>query len=153
MELSQFTDYSLRALVYVGICEGTQCSITDVAEAFSISRNHVMKVVQNLGRLGYLETRRGRGGGIQLKRPPEEIIVGDVVRKTENFGLVECLPPRKGHCCIAGVCELQNALRKAATAFLSELDKYTVADITRNKQILKHRLKTKPSAQPAPPSP
>jgi Rrf2 family transcriptional regulator, nitric oxide-sensitive transcriptional repressor len=147
MELSQFTDYSLRTLLYVGVCEGKQCSVTEIAQAFSISRNHTVKVVQNLSRLGYLETRRGRGGGIQLKLGPEAIIVGEVVRKTEHFGLVECLPPRKGHCCIAGVCELQHALRQAAAAFLAELDKHTLADVIRNKQTLRDRLKVAPRPQ------
>ena len=140
MELSQFTDYSLRALIYVGLREGERCSVKEVAEAFGISRNHMMKIVHNLSKLGYLETRQGRGGGICLNGSTEEVNIGTVVRKLENMAVVECISPREGNCCIFGVCELQSALQRATDAFLAELDGYSLADLTSRKTALRRRL-------------
>lgn len=139
MELSQFTDYSLRVLIYAGIRE-EQVSVREIAEAYKISQNHLVKVVHQLAKLGFLKTLRGRNGGILLGRPAGEISVGDVVRKVENFGLVECFPERGGSCFIDGECHLKTALMKAKGAFLAELDKVTVADLVVPRRSLLKRL-------------
>lgn len=128
MELSQFTDYSLRVLIYVGV-RGEQVSVREIAESYAISQHHLVKVVHQLAKLGFLKTLRGRNGGITLGRDPGDIRVGDVVRGVEGFGLVECFPERGGDCLIDGTCLLKGALAKARKAFLAELDKLTIADL------------------------
>lgn len=140
MELNQFTDYSLRALIFVALREGEMSSIKQIASAFAISENHLVKVVHKLGKLGYLQTVRGRNGGVKLARQPEDIGVGEVVRAVESFGVAECMPPRDGVCCLAGVCALQRGLQKATQAFMAELDKLTVADLIVNRDQLTGRL-------------
>ncbi|MEM7198891.1 MAG: Rrf2 family transcriptional regulator [Planctomycetota bacterium] len=129
MELSRFTDYSLRALVYVGLHQQTLATTTGIAEAYDISKNHVVKVVHKLAQHGFLKTYQGRSGGLELGRDPDQIRVGDVVRVMESMNLVECFDPEKGDCCIFGACELKNALRRAHDAFLASLDDYTIADL------------------------
>ncbi|MDC0276623.1 Rrf2 family transcriptional regulator, partial [Verrucomicrobiales bacterium] len=140
MELNQFTDYSLRALIFVALKNGELASVKEISSAFSISENHLVKVVHNLAKLGYLETFRGRSGGMRLAKKPSEIGVGEVVRAVESMAVVECISPRKGTCCIKGVCELQMALGRATAAFLAELDKLTLADLVTNEQELKARM-------------
>ncbi len=141
MELTRFTDYGLRTLIYLGLREdGELSSIKDIASVYGISENHLVKVVHKLGKLEYINTFRGRGGGISLKKSPGDIRVGDVVRQMEGMGLVECFPERGGVCCIAGICNLQSALGKAASAFLAELDTVTLADLVDSKLKLKKRL-------------
>jgi Rrf2 family transcriptional regulator, nitric oxide-sensitive transcriptional repressor len=140
MELSQFTDYSLRVLIHVSLRDKELSSVKEIATAFDISQNHLGKVVNNLAKLGYLETFRGKGGGIALNKPAEKIGIGEVVRVTENLAIVECFPSGKQTCCIAGVCELQTILGKALQAFLGELDKVTLADLMKSKPTLRKRL-------------
>lgn len=140
MELTQFTDYSLRTLIYVALREGERVSIREIAEAYAISDNHLTKVVHRLAGLGYLKTYRGRGGGIGLGAEPESIGIGEVVRKLENIAVVECLRPEGGNCCIAGVCALQTALHRATLAFVAELDRLTLADLLGNRKELLERL-------------
>ena len=140
MELSQFTDYALRTLMHVGLRPSERTQVRSVALAFGISTNHIVKVVHRLGQLGYLDTRRGRGGGLQLARPPAEIVVGDVVRDTENLALVECRSPRDGGCPIAESCRLATALDRATQAFLEVLDDYTLADLLRPRAKLRRAL-------------
>lgn len=141
MELNQFTDYSLRVLIFVALRKGELASIREIATAFSISENHLVKVVHNLSKLGYLETFRGRGGGMKLALEPEKIHLREVVEAIEPLAVVACLPPRKGTCCIKGVCELQSVLHRATQAFLSELEPLTLADLVLNEMELKERLK------------
>ena len=140
MELSQFTDYSLRVLIHVCLRGKELSSVKEVADAFAISRNHLVKVVHNLAKLGYLNTFPGKGGGITLGKPAEEIEIGKLVRATENLTILECFPSGKQTCCIAGVCELQTVLGKALKAFLEELDKVTLADLMKRKPTLRERL-------------
>lgn len=128
MELSQFSDFALRLMIYTGLREGL-VSVSQIASAYGISQHHLVKVAHHLSSEGFLKTCRGRGGGVQLARPAEEITVGEVIRSTENLGLVECLPPRTGHCRLAGCCTLKGALLKAGQAFLDVLDAYTIADL------------------------
>lgn len=128
MEMSQFTDYSLRVLIYSGLESGRLVSVRKIAEAYNISQNHLVKVVHKLSLLGYVNTFKGRGGGFELAWPPEEINIGKVVRQTERLDIVECLSAGGGSCCIAGFCELKVALAKARQAFLNVLDGYTLKD-------------------------
>ena len=125
MRLTRYTDYSLRVLMYAGARGDRVSTIAEIARAYGISRDHLMKVVQELGRAGYLRNVRGRFGGILLARPAAEIVVGEVVRRTEaDFELVEC-----GSCVIAPACGVTGALREALDAFMSVLDGYTLDDL------------------------
>jgi len=140
MELSQFTDYSLRVLIHAALRGKELSSVKEIATAYDISQNHLVKVVHNLAKLGYLDTFRGKGGGIALGKPAEDIGIGKLVRATENLAILECFPSGKGTCCIAGVCELQTIMGKALQAFLAELDKVTLADLMKRKTTLRQRL-------------
>ena len=131
MRLTTFSDYAFRVLIYLG---GAQelATIADIANAYGISENHLMKVVHQLARLGYVETVRGKGGGMRLARPPREINVGEVLRATEDgFALVECMGEGGSDCRIARACALKGALGEALSAFLETLDRYTLADLVR----------------------
>lgn len=129
MRLSLFTDYSLRVLMFAAL-KGESFSLSEIADAYDISRNHLIKVVNFLAKLGYLETKRGRGGGIGLGMPPGEIRIGLLVKRTENTPImVECFDAKKNTCHINGACRLKGVLAKASAAFYAELDRYTVADL------------------------
>lgn len=129
MKLSLFSDYSLRTLMYGAMKDGSFL-LDHVAKAYGISRNHLTKVVQSLSKLGYLETQRGRGGGIKLARPPEDIRLGKLVRETEDQPiLIECFDPATSSCPITGICRLKGFLAGAMKAFYDSLDQYTLRDI------------------------
>lgn len=141
MHLTVHTDYALRVLMYAAVHDTDTVTISRIAEAYDISRNHLMKVVHRLGTAGFLTTTRGRGGGISLARQSEQIIVGDVVRAMEDdFGLVECMNASGGVCVISEMCRLRQALKRALDAFLAVLDEYTLADLTRQPQLLRRVL-------------
>ena len=131
MRLTTFSDYAFRVLIYLGSTPGL-ATIADIANAYGISENHLMKVVHQLSRLGYIETVRGKGGGMRLARPPREIRVGEVLRATEDgFDLVECMGEGDSDCRIVRACVLKGALGEAVAAFLGTLDRYTLADLVR----------------------
>ena len=127
MRLTRYTDYAMRVLLYVGAQDKERLSqISEISRTYGISQNHLMKVVNDLVNAGYLESVRGRFGGIRLARPAAEINVGAVVRHTEEgFDLVDC-----GSCIIAPACGLTGALAEALTAFLKVLDGYSLADLS-----------------------
>lgn len=130
MQLSLFADYSLRVLIYAAVRPTQRCLTADVATTFGISRHHVVKVVNELQHLGYLVTTRGRDGGFALAAAPDEIGVGDVVRRTEgSLTLVECFDTTTNTCSLSHACGLQGVLREAFDAFLSVLDRHTLADL------------------------
>ena len=130
MRLTTFSDYSLRVLMYLGTARGRLATIDQVAAAYDISGNHLMKVVHHLAQNGFVETVRGKNGGMRLARAPESIRVGDVLRTTEDdFALVECFDERDTDCRIARCCALKNVLARASAAFLAELDRCTLADL------------------------
>lgn len=131
MRLTNYTDYSLRVLIYLAAKEPNELSnITEIAEAYQISRNHLTKVIHELGKIGVIQTIRGRGGGIKLAMEPSQINIGDVVRKTEDdFKLVECFGDGHASCAITPVCGLKHVLHQALTAYLGVLDGYTLEDI------------------------
>lgn len=129
MRLSLFTDYSLRVLMFAAL-KGSSFQLGDVAEAYAISRHHLVKVVNYLARLGYLETRRGRGGGVSLAMQPEDIRIGMVVRRTEDTpNMVECFDAAHNTCPINGACRLKGALALASQAFYESLDRHTLRDL------------------------
>ncbi len=133
MQLTLYTDYSLRVLVYLGLRPDAVATITEIAERYGISRNHLVKVVHNLATNGFIHTVRGRGGGMTLSRPANEINIGDVVRHTEiNFDIVECFDPVNNTCPIAPLCALKQALHEAHKQFMNVLDGYTLVDVLGN---------------------
>ena len=142
MNISLHADYACRVLMFLATTKNKQSSIQMVADAFTISENHLVKVVHKLGKQGFISTTRGRGGGIALSRPATEILIGDVIRKMEpNFDIVECFNSETNSCPIGSVCRLKNALYKARDAFLACLDELTLAEIVTNKSVLSHTLK------------
>lgn len=130
MRLTLHTDYALRVLMHLALAPGRLVTISEVAASFSISRNHLVKVAHELGQAGFVETMRGRGGGLRLARPPEEIAIGDVVRTMEeDFRIVECFDRDANSCCIAPACRLKRLLKEALDAWLAVLDGATLADL------------------------
>jgi Rrf2 family nitric oxide-sensitive transcriptional repressor len=134
MRLTTFSDYALRVLMYAAAAGDRLITIEETARAYSISRAHLMKVVNILTRTGYIRGVRGRSGGFTLARPPQDINLGAVVRATEpDFGLVECFATGN-QCIITKRCRLPNVLNEALTAFVSTLDRYTLADLALGKR-------------------
>jgi Rrf2 family nitric oxide-sensitive transcriptional repressor len=130
MRLTNYTDYSLRVLMYLAVRPGQLATIEEISQAYGISKAHLMKVVHELGRGGFLETIRGRGGGIRLVQSPEDITIGDVVRQAEEkMDLVECFDPATSACKIEPVCGLRGVLEDALDSFLATLDGHTLADV------------------------
>lgn len=139
MQLKKYTDYALRVLIFTGAKSGDElASIKEISDTFSISQNHLGKVVFELNKKGYLETVRGRNGGIRLAKPPEEMNVGEIVRQFEDdFAILECFDQSKNQCVITPACTLKYALNEAVQAFLAVLDTYTVKDLLTNQGQLK----------------
>ncbi|MCL4779386.1 MAG: Rrf2 family transcriptional regulator [Gammaproteobacteria bacterium] len=130
MRLTTFTDYNLRVLIYLAIQPGKRATIAEIATAFRISESHLMKVVHFLGKQGFLDNVRGKGGGLMLARPPEEINVGAIVQLTEADALLaECFDDDHNACVITRVCQLRTVLGEAAQAFNAVLSRYTIADL------------------------
>jgi Rrf2 family transcriptional regulator, nitric oxide-sensitive transcriptional repressor len=140
VRLSFSTDYALRLLMLVGLESDRLVTIEEVADRFGISKNHLMKVAYQLGQAEYLETVRGRNGGLRLGKAPDQIVVGEVVRTMEpDFAVVECQNPA-GYCKIAPCCTLRFAMREAVEAFLEKLDQYTLENLLRPKAKLRRLL-------------
>ncbi len=137
MRLTLHTDYALRMLIYAATRPDRSCTVNDVAEAYGLSRNHLLKVAQTLREHGFIETVRGRSGGIRLEREAETIGIGALVRLIEeDLSLVECMQAQGGQCVISPCCELKSMFSEALGAWLAVLDKYTLADIVRNRRHL-----------------
>ncbi|WP_330959686.1 nitric oxide-sensing transcriptional repressor NsrR [Photobacterium sp. 53610] len=135
MQLTNFTDYGLRALILLGaLPDGELTSIHHVSETFAVSKNHMVKIINKLGQLGYVKTVRGKNGGICLAKPADQIVIGQVVRDLEPLQVVNCAPE---FCHITPACRLKNYLAKAKEAFLAQLDECTIADmLTENNELL-----------------
>ncbi|MFB5662524.1 RrF2 family transcriptional regulator [Alteribacillus sp. HJP-4] len=145
MQLTSYTDYSLRMLIYLSTNGSRKlASIKQISAAYGISYNHLTKVGHELSRIGLIKTVKGRNGGIKLALPAEEINIGWVVRHTEdNLDLVECFDPENSTCVLTGHCRLRGVLKEAMTAYLKVLDDYTLADITENETMLQGLLSIK----------
>jgi Rrf2 family nitric oxide-sensitive transcriptional repressor len=132
MRLTQWTDYTLRVLMYCATSQARAqpVTITEIADSHGVSRSHLTKIVHQLGSQGLLDTTRGRGGGMRLSRPAAEINVGAVVRQTEtDFAMVECFEPGNNHCGLIANCHLQGLLHQATDSFLAVLDGVSLADL------------------------
>ncbi|WP_108483173.1 RrF2 family transcriptional regulator [Oceaniglobus ichthyenteri] len=141
MKLTSYSNYALRSLQLAALKAPNLVRIEDVARIHNLSRPHIMKIVHELGRAGYLETVRGRGGGFRLSRPADQIIVGDVIRITEGpLDVVECFNPAKNTCPLIGICVLSKKMQEATAAFMAVLDDLTVADISANRGQLMARI-------------
>lgn len=141
MRLTYFSDYAFRVLMYLAVMPGRRCTIREISDAYDISRAHLMKVVNLLTREGLVTAQRGPSGGLTLALPPDQIRLGDVIRKTEDdLGLVECFRPENS-CRLTPSCALAPAISRALQAFLAELDKQTIADLVRKEQPIRRLLK------------
>ena len=127
MQLTRYTDYSVRVLMYLGLQPGRRVTISEMAGLYGISRNHLVKVVHNLSRTGYIKTMRGKGGGMRLDRPATDINIGELIRRTEND--VEIIDFAALQCRLRTACGLKTALDRARDAFVEVLDGYTLADL------------------------
>jgi Rrf2 family nitric oxide-sensitive transcriptional repressor len=146
VQLSLHADYACRVLIYLASRDAARSSIEEIARAFKISENHLVKVVHRLGQLGFITTTRGRKGGLRLGRDPELISMGDVIRRMEpHFEVVECFSSTSNSCPITGICGLQPALFKARDAFLQTLDSVTLASATQNHEALRQSLGATPA--------
>lgn len=129
MHITRYTDYSLRVLMYVALKSDGLPTIREIAESYGISKNHLMKVVQELNNKGYLQAIRGKNGGLRLKDAPESINLGELVRDTEqDITLVECLG-QNSQCALTPACRLRGIFAEALEAFFRVLDDYTLADL------------------------
>jgi Rrf2 family nitric oxide-sensitive transcriptional repressor len=136
MQLTTFSDYSMRVLIYLGLQRDKLATIAEIARAYEVSENHLMKVVHNLAQRGYIETVRGKGGGMRLAKPAQDINLADMVRMTEGgAGLLHCLD-QQGTCCIQTACQLTGILREAQEAMYATLGKYSLADLLREQRPL-----------------
>src|SRR3546814_19786928 len=141
MRLTAYTDYTLRVLMYLGLKGDARATIKEISDCYGISKNHLMKIVQDLSREGVLNTVRGKSGGIRLARPAEAICIGDVVRMTEpDFRIVECFGAGEPNCRLYGTCVLTTTINEAMEAFLEVLDGYTLADLIRPQRSLRQLL-------------
>ena len=137
MQLTRFTDYGLRTLMYVAARSENSASVKEVAEHYDISRNHLVKVVHRLSQLGYIETTKGKGGGIKIAKDTEKLRLGDLIQKLEpNMNMVECFDAKTNTCRITGSCQLKHYLFEATQNFINTMNKYTLADTVQNKELL-----------------
>jgi len=142
MRLNVQTDYALRVLMQLAVNPDRLVTIAEISDRFHISKNHLMKVVQALGHLGYVDTVRGRAGGLRLARAADAIVIGRVVRDMEaDFAIVECFPGRTNNCRISGACRLNVMLVEAMGAFLAALDQYTLQSLAQDNDALATILK------------
>jgi Rrf2 family nitric oxide-sensitive transcriptional repressor len=146
LRLTVYSDYALRLLMYLAVKDDGLATIAEVAKAYGISKNHLMKVAYQLGQAGFVETVRGRGGGLRLAKPLEAITLGEVVRQTEpDMALVPCFAPIDASCVILPCCALRTALKRATAAFIEVLDAYTLKDLAKPRSALRALLAIAPA--------
>jgi len=146
MRLTAFTDYALRTLIYLGLNPERLSTIDDICAAYDIPRNHLTKVVHLLGSSGWVQTVRGKGGGMRLAVAPDHIPLGQVVRLTESdFEMVECFNGATNRCVLSPACRLKSALKQATDAWFAVLDPLTLADVLGNAAGLRRQLQIVPS--------
>ena len=145
MQLTRHTDYALRVLIHLTVMPAGRATIAEIADAYDLSRNHLMKVVHHLGQGGFLDTQRGRGGGFSLARSPDTIMLGDVIRHSEpDMNMADC-----GSCALRPACGLSGILNMATAAFLAVLDRHSLADAARDKAGLAALIAALPGLDPA----
>lgn len=145
VQLTTHTDYALRILMALGLSAPEKMTATELGNAYKISVHHLLKIVQQLHELGYVETLRGKTGGVRLSKAPEDIVIGKLIREVENdLGVVACLRQGGEPCIIDGACRLRGVLDSASQAFLSVLDGYTLADVLKPKARLVQLLAIRP---------
>lgn len=133
MRLSLYTDYSLRVLLYLGANQGRRVTMTEIAQCYDISHDHLRKVIHLLGKLGYIDTYRGKSGGFELKTDTAQINIGEVVEATEpRHPVIDC---RSQPCILVSACALKSALRQAEQAFYDTLKTYTLRDLLKNRRM------------------
>ncbi|MBV7298954.1 nitric oxide-sensing transcriptional repressor NsrR [Enterovibrio paralichthyis] len=138
MQLTSFTDYGLRALMYLAMLPpGELTSITVVTEKYGVSRNHMVKIIHRMSQAGFVQAVRGKNGGIRLGKPAETIVIGEVIRALEPLQVVNCAPQ---NCHITSACRLKSAIAQAMEAFLAEMDKHTLHDMVSGNDDLAHLL-------------
>lgn len=136
MQLTIFTDYGLRSLMYLAAHTDRRCSVRQIAEHYGISRNHLVKVVHHLAQLGYIDSSKGKGGGVKLAHRADKLKLGDLVRALEpNMDIVECFNKDTNTCRIASACQLKHYLFDAKQAFLASLNNHTLADTVKHKKL------------------
>ena len=146
MQLTYYTDYSLRVLMYLAVNCDRMVNISEIADRYGVSRNHLVKVVHNLARGRFIKSYRGKGGGIELARAAAEINIGDVVRYTEGPSKpVECFDAERNRCVIANACGLAEVIAEACDSFFATLDRYTLADLLKRRHRLTKILGASPS--------
>jgi Rrf2 family nitric oxide-sensitive transcriptional repressor len=124
-------------LIYIALRDDKICTIAEIADSYSISKNHLMKVAQRLGQLDVLKTIRGKRGGLQLNKTPDSINLGELIQQLEpHFLIVECFDKEKGKCVISPVCRLKHILREAKNNFIETLEQYTLKDIVQDREPL-----------------
>lgn len=150
MRLTTYTDYTLRVMLFLTVKHrtGEKATIPEMADAYGVSRNHLMKIVHELSRHGFVETIRGRAGGTVLARPPEAISVGEIVRfAEEDFALVEChVEGAQVNCAVWEACNLKRGFRRALDAFMMELDSMTLADAVTSTSVASSLLGLSPAS-------
>lgn len=134
MQLTLFTDYALRSLMYLAGNPERLASVKEISEHYGISRNHLVKVAHRLATLGFIESSKGKGGGLRLAQEPEHMKLGDIVRVLENLDIVECFDREKNTCRISDFCRLKHYLSDASAAFIASLNKHTLADAVSHKE-------------------
>lgn len=142
MQLTSYSDYTLRVLIYLGVQpKDKRSNIKEISDFYNISFNHLSKVVYELGKLGMVETIRGRNGGILLAKEPAQINIGSLVRHTESpIHFVECFDDEKNTCKLSSACRLKGVLKEALEAYLKVLDSYTLSDLLVNKEDIQQLL-------------
>lgn len=142
MQLTTFTDYGLRSLMYLGLESGKLCSVKEIAEHYGISRNHLVKVVHRLAQLGYIVSSKGFGGGIKLAVNAMALRLGDLIQQLEpNMHLVECFNKATNSCTLTSNCQLKHYLHEANAAFIKTLNQYTLADVIQGNAMTLHAMK------------
>lgn len=137
MQITYYTDYSLRVLMYLAVNRGRIVRISEIADRYEVSRNHLVKVVHNLARGGFIRSYRGKGGGIELARDLAKINLGEVVRYTEGpLKPVECFDVERNRCVITNACGLAEVIAEACNSFFATLDRYTLADLLKRRSKL-----------------
>ncbi len=147
MHLTRFSDNALRCLIAIGLESERAVPVPEIAERMNMSYDHLVKIVQRLTALGYVETTRGRHGGVRLAVDPEQLSLGTLIRQTEdNLALVECFMPGEHECPIVPACRLAGVLDDALNAFLGVLDKKTLADVLKPKRELTRLMRPRAGA-------